>query len=102
MLSNSVWIVGSSRSGKTARLVEHFCTWVQSEIDGLRQVSNRRQMRNNRERLNVQQVEPAVLVLAANDDNRRELADRIVAATEGKYPIRSKTQLGFFQDSTLR
>lgn len=101
MLSNSVWIVGSSRSGKTARLVEHFCTWVQSEIDGLRQVSNRRQMRNNRERLNVQQAEPAVLVLAANDDNRRDLADRIVAATEGKYPIRSKTQLGFFQDEVI-
>lgn len=101
MLSNSVWIVGSSRSGKTARLVEHFCTWVQSELDGLRQVYNRRQMRNNRERLNIQQAEPAVLVLAANDDNRRDLADRIVAATEGKYPIRSKTQLGFFQDEVI-
>jgi hypothetical protein len=62
-------------------------------------------MRNNREqvdkRLNVQQTEPAVLVLAANDDNRRDLADRIVAATGGKYPIRSKTQLGFFQDEVI-
>jgi hypothetical protein len=58
-------------------------------------------MRNNgqqgQKRLNVQH-EPGVLVFAANDDNRRELADRIVAATEGKYPVRAKTPLGFFQD----
>ena len=105
MLSNSVWIVGPSRSGKTDRLVEYFCTWVQSDIDGRRQTSSRRQMRNVRERssqrLNVQQTEPAVLVLAANDDNRRELADRIVAATGGKYPVRSKTPLGFFQDEVI-
>lgn len=105
MLSNSVWIVGPSRSGKTDRLVEYFCTWVQSDIDRRRQTSSRRQMRNVRDRssqrLNVQQTEPAVLVLAANDDNRRELADRIVAATGGKYPVRSKTPLGFFQDEVI-
>lgn len=105
MLSDSVWIVGSSRSGKTTRLVEHFCLWVQSEIDGQRQFASRRQVRNVREqvykRLNAQQTEPAVLVLAANDDNRRELADRIVAATGGKYPVRSKTPLGFFQDEVI-
>jgi hypothetical protein len=61
-------------------------------------------MRNNGEqlqkRLNVQ-YEPGVLVFAANDDNRRELADRIVAATEGKYPVRAKTPLGFFQDEVI-
>jgi hypothetical protein len=51
--------------------------------------------------LHLQQSEPAVLVLAANDDNRRELADSIVAATAGKYPIRAKTPLGFFQDEVI-
>jgi hypothetical protein len=49
----------------------------------------------------LQQGEPGVLVLAANDDNRRELADKIVAATNGKYPVRGKTPLGFFQDEVI-
>ncbi len=104
-MSDSVWIVGPSRSGKTARLSEQFCIWVQSNINEQRQFSSRRQMPNVRtrpeKRLNVQQFEPAVLVFAANDDNRRDLADRIVAATQGKYPIRSKTPLGFFQDEVI-
>jgi len=46
------------------------------------------------------QREPAVLVLAANDDNRRELADRSLQQQE-KYPIRAKTPLGFFQDEII-
>jgi len=37
--------------------------------------------------------------LAANDDNRRSW-DRIVAATQGKYPVRS-TPPGFFQDEVI-
>ena len=104
MLFDSVWIVGPSRSGKTARLVDQFCTWTQSESDRRRQLYSHRQMRNIRDRsdqrLNVQHL-PAVLVFAANDDNRRELADRIVAATQGKYPVLSKTPLGFFQDEVI-
>ena len=47
------------------------------------------------------QTEPLILVLAANDDNRRELGDKIVRATGGKYPIRAKTLLGFFQDEII-
>ena len=85
MLFNSVWIVGPSRSGKTTRLVEQFCRWVQ----------------NHRAPHPKLPLEPAVLLLAANDDNRRELADRIIAATQGTYPIRSKTPLGFFQDEVI-
>lgn len=104
MLSNSVWIVGCSHSGKTDRLVQQFCTWLQNDPTKRTKNYNRRQMRNNGEqlqkRLNVQH-EPGVLVFAANDDNRRELADRIVAATEGKYPVRAKTPLGFFQDEVI-
>ena len=105
MLSDSVWIVGSSRSGKTTRLVEQFCSWVQSQIDSRRQVYSSRQMRSNRKTLpkrpDVQQSEAGVLVFAANDDNRRELADRIIAVTQGKYPVRAKTPLGFFQDEVI-
>ncbi len=100
---DSVWIFGSSRSGKTARLVEQFCNWVQGgSSDG---TLSRRQMQSRSDgwlrRLHAQQSEPAVLVLAANNDNRRELADLIVTATSGKYPIRAKTPLGFFQDEVI-
>ncbi|WP_370143953.1 recombinase family protein [Chroococcidiopsis sp. CCALA 051] len=83
-------MVGSTRSGKTTRLVEQFCTWLQA--------GDRQQSPERRQRLYPHQGEPAVLVLAANDDNRRELRDRLAAATDGKYPIRAKTLLGFFQD----
>ncbi len=96
MSFDSIWLIGSSRSGKTSRLVKQFCSWVQSG-------TGRGQLGKNGlpQRLYIQQSEPAVLVLAANDDNRRELADKIVAATGGKYPIRAKTPLGFFQDEVI-
>lgn len=97
MFSDSVWIVGPSRSGKTTQLVEQFCDWIQSHVDKQGQISNRRQVRN----AYVLQPQPAVLVLAANDDNRILLADRLIAATEGKYPISAKTPLGFFQDEVI-
>jgi hypothetical protein len=62
--------------------------------------SNRRQ---KQKALNIppkldRQHTPAVLALAANNDNRQDLVERIVKATGGKYPIRAKTPLGFFQD----
>ena len=105
MLSDSIWIIGSSRSGKTTRLVERFCRWVESESHIQEKFSTRRQIYSATEsvtqRLHTQSPPPAVLVLAANDDNRRELADSIVAATSGKYPIRAKTPLGFFQDEVI-
>lgn len=109
MLSDSVWIVGPSRSGKTARLVDQFCTWIQTDNRPY-QFYTRNRVQNVKsselrsslpQRLNLEQTEPAVLVFAANDDNRRELGDRIVAATQGKYPVRSKTPLGFFQDEVI-
>lgn len=95
MSSDSIWIIGSSCSGKTTRLVEQFCSWVQNEKE------RRHRANSYAQRLYTQQSEPAVLILAANDDNRRELADRLVAATGGKYPIRAKTPLGFFQDEVI-
>ena len=105
MLSDSIWIIGSSRSGKTTRLVERFCRWVESESHIQEKFSTHRQIHSATEsvpqRLHTQSSPPGVLVLAANDDNRRELADSIVAATSGKYPIRAKTPLGFFQDEVI-
>ncbi len=100
MISDSVWIVGSSRSGKTHSLVTQFCTWLQNDLNNRKQPSRRQaQVRNISQRLN--QNQPGVLILAANDDNRHQLADRIIAATNGKYPVRAKTPLGFFQDEVI-
>jgi hypothetical protein len=44
---------------------------------------------------------PAILVFAANDDNRRELVERLATAIQGRYPIFAKTPLGFFQDEVM-
>ncbi|MEH2413361.1 recombinase family protein [Nostoc sp.] len=113
MVSHSVWIVGTSRSGKTARLVEQFCNWVKSENQYTESFYTKRQGRKKGdgfanakgdripEFLYLKQTEPGVLVLAANDDNRRELGDIIVTSTLGKYPVRAKTPLGFFQDEVI-
>ncbi|MEH2265343.1 recombinase family protein [Nostoc sp.] len=105
MVSHSVWIVGTSCSGKTARLVEQFCSWVQPEKQHTESFYTKKQGRKKGERipefLYLKQTEPGVLVLAANDDNRRELGDIIVTSTLGKYPVRAKTPLGFFQDEVI-
>jgi hypothetical protein len=105
VVSHSVWIVGTSRTGKTARLVEEFCSWVQPEKQNPESVYTKKQARKKGDRipefLYLKQTEPGVLVLAANDDNRRELGDIIVTSTLGKYPVRAKTPLGFFQDEVI-
>ncbi|MBE8966554.1 recombinase family protein [Nostocales cyanobacterium LEGE 12452] len=105
MVSHSVWIVGTSRSGKTARLVEQFCNWVTSEKQYTESFYTKKTKHKKTghapEFLYLKQTEPGVLVLAANDDNRRELGDIIVTSTLGKYPVRAKTPLGFFQDEVI-
>ncbi len=103
MRLDSVWVVGSSNTGKTTHLVEQFCLWMQSDGEDYSQASRRAKQKSLKKmppKLNQQQT-PAVLVLAANNDNRQELVERIVAATRGKYPIRAKTPLGFFQDEVI-
>jgi len=37
MISDSLWIFGTSRSGKTTRLVNHFSSWLQinNQVSGL-------------------------------------------------------------------
>ncbi len=92
MLKNSIWISGSSGSGKTTQLVAQFQQWV---AQGLVQAMPRRLVSSaNRRSL----IAPAILVFAANDDNRRDLAQQITTAIQGRYPVLAKTPLGFFQD----
>ncbi|HEY9802781.1 MAG TPA: recombinase family protein, partial [Leptolyngbyaceae cyanobacterium] len=105
MVSHSIWIVGSSRSGKTTRLVEQFCAWVKNnqQVTELFYTKKAKLKASTSVSLSldVQQARPGVLVLSANDDNRRELGDRIITNTQGKYPVRVKTPLGFFQDDII-
>jgi hypothetical protein len=96
-VSDSIWIVGAARSGKTARLVEQFCIWSQTVKPVPSKVSDG--WRSGRRRAG--QTAPAILVLAANGDNRLELADRIAVATEGKYAFHSTTPFGFFEQEVL-
>jgi hypothetical protein len=78
------WIEGISCSGKTAALIDSFCQALQhfSHQTDIPQVPG----------------SPGILVLAAIGDNRLELSDRITAATQAKYPFRTTTPLGFFEE----
>ncbi len=105
MLNHSLWIVGPSRSGKTQRLVQQFCIWVgdRNQNQEIFYTDNPSQKNSPSipKSLYPQHNELGVLVFAANGDNRRELADKIVTATSGKYPLIAKTPLGFFQDEVI-
>ncbi|WP_017651840.1 hypothetical protein [Fortiea contorta] len=102
MVADSIWIVGASRSGKTTRLVEHFCRWLNGENDVIGSFYTKKTTRvksaGTAKFTELRQTDPGVLLLAANDDNRRDLGNIIVTKTLGKYPVRAKTPLGFFQD----
>ena len=84
MISHSTWIVGASRSGKTARLVDIFSDWLQSEnhVRASFYTKNSDALKGGAiaPDSHLQKTAPRVLVLAANSENRRELADKIVTA----------------------
>lgn len=85
----SLWIEGTTRSGKTTRLVREFQQWVGKQAT---QPMQRRE---------VDSLATTVLILAANDDNRRELADRLAARVAGSYPAIAKTPVGFITDEVV-
>lgn len=87
----SLWITGTTRSGKTTRLIQQFVKWV-----GQQTVP--KNLESSPTLLN---LTPAILVFAANDRNRRKLADGLAIAVEGSYPIISKTPLGFIADEVI-
>lgn len=93
MVLLSIWITGVTRSGKTTRLVSEFRQWVKEKL------SRRKLLSRLSDRW--QQLAPAILVFAANDDNRRDLADKMSTAIQGSYPVVSKTPLGFISDEVM-
>lgn len=85
-----IWITGPTRSGKTAHLVEAFCQWVK-ENQGLARSEGEP----------AAALTAAALILAANDDNRRNLSDRLAISTQGTYPASAKTPLGFISEEVF-
>ncbi|NCR08896.1 MAG: recombinase family protein [Microcystis aeruginosa LG13-11] len=88
-----IWIEGGTRSGKTSALVGEFRRWVLSQRQSGDSLS--------RARSKLSSLSQTVLVFAANDDNKRELADQLALAVKGSYPILCKTPLGFLTDEVI-
>lgn len=97
MILTSLWITGSTGSGKTTRLVAQFSQWVEGGLESLNQKKLAISSLPKRD----PRKSSAILVLAANDDNRRNLADLLITAVGGRYPVLAKTPLGFFQDEVM-
>ncbi|HAC63215.1 MAG TPA: hypothetical protein DCF68_06650, partial [Cyanothece sp. UBA12306] len=88
-----LWIEGTTRSGKTTRLVKEFCDWVGQKHDPLSKIDADNRID--------QKLASSLLVLSANDQNRRELADQLSLSVQGSYPIICKTPLGFIADEVV-
>lgn len=83
----TVWISGGTRSGKSTALLQQLQQFVQSR--------SRTQSPSN------SPIQPTALVLAANDDNRRDLRDRLPANCFEQCPLAFKTPFGFIADEVL-
>ena len=87
MATSSLWLTGTSRTGKTTRLVTEFRNWVRKQLLKSSTVP--------------QNLASAILVFAANNQNRRELSDRLVLSVDGTYPVVCKTPVGFITDEVM-
>jgi hypothetical protein len=92
-MTDNIWITGTSRTGKTSRLIDRFCTWVRRELMEHRGKYTKKAA--------PEKLAAAVLVLAANNNNRRQLNDRTAWAVEGTYPVICKTPVGFITDEVM-
>ncbi len=92
MSSSTLWMIGSTRSGKTTRLVQQY-HWLQTQFNNNGAVFN--------PQVGAQQAAQSVLVFAANAGNRIDLEAQITQAIAGQYPVNSTTPLGFFQDEVV-
>ncbi|NMG57082.1 recombinase family protein [Geitlerinema sp. P-1104] len=86
MSSQSIWLLGASRSGKTSYLVAEVAQWL-DELTG-----------EMSEALLKPKLFPgSILVFAATGDNRLGLSEQLLRATEGRGALTVTTPLGFFQ-----
>jgi hypothetical protein len=75
--------------------VAQFQAWIEGR--GFPTVNEPR----SRDRRRAQLRSQSILVFATTADNRLELNDRLLQATQGPYVINSTTPLGFFQDEVV-
>ena len=79
----NLWVEGGSRSGKTERIIRRFCDWAETDFAY---------------QSNPQAASQKVLVLTVDAQQRRELSDRLMLETHGRYPVTAVTPLSFFQN----
>lgn len=94
MSFESIWIEGTSRTGKTTRLVQYLQDWLAFGIDRLTPLAHVQDPDDPRP---LRLTAPGILALAANTHTRRDLADRIDRATEGRHPVVVATPMGLIQ-----
>lgn len=85
-----IWIQGTSRTGKTNRLIYLFKQWVNQHLKN-------QELSHNL----LNPVTPSSLILAGNNENKKQLADQLSQAVKGSYPVICKTPLGFFSDEVI-
>ncbi len=103
MLSDSIWITGATRSGKTTRLVQKFCQWTQG-LSGSSATIAKSQTQNELSRHSSPRHLPKVpglLVLGANSQNSMVLSEKLATQTEGRYSFESTSILGFFEREVI-
>jgi hypothetical protein len=93
MMDRAIWIEGGTRSGKTTALVDQFWQWLHD-----RDVPDKHS-----------QAHAKILVLAGNDDTKRDLGDALTERLQQRSPskaqaqhsILAKTTIGFIQEEVL-
>lgn len=101
MSSVALWISGSSRSGKTTRLIELLGEW--SRLLNLQQypLSPLTEIRAKSPKTTAPSSIARILIFAANGDNRITFVDRLMTTSPGQGNFYSTTPLGFFQDEVI-
>jgi hypothetical protein len=82
------WITGRTRSGKTTQLVVWFEQWCQQQGTPAPPQQLRLAF----------PPQPGILVLSAISDNRSRLQADLTQVSQARFPFRSTTPLGFFED----
>ncbi len=85
MVLLSLWIIGGTRTGKTTRLINQFQRWVRDKLS----------------HADHQFLSSAILILTVNQENRRQLSERLILSVSGSYPVICKTPLGFITDEVM-
>jgi hypothetical protein len=105
VISNSLWITGSAKSGKTEALIVQLDQWMadlaqHSEKDTTPSVKPIGKQISEDPPAQPRSAHPH-LVFAANADNRTVLMQRIAQQVKGRDTILSTTPLAFFESEVL-